>query len=139
MPQVWRMMNAIFSGVVCTAATIRSPSFSRSSSSVTTTISPRAKASMASRTLDWDTTSTLQPGRSCKTVGGEELRVGLAQFGDGEPPQYRARGAFPRGRRFEGSVAQIGGEAGEERHDLQRSPLTRPRLRRGLPLPACGE
>ena len=50
MPQVLRMMNAIFSGVQSEAATIRSPSFSRSSSSVTTTISPRAKASMASAT-----------------------------------------------------------------------------------------
>ena len=47
MPQVLRTMNAIFSGVQWIAATTRSPSFSRSSSSVTTTISPRAKASMA--------------------------------------------------------------------------------------------
>ena len=36
-PQVLRMMKAIFSGVQCTAAQIRSPSFSRSSSSVTMT------------------------------------------------------------------------------------------------------
>ena len=47
MPQVLRTMKAIFSGVQWIAATTRSPSFSRSSSSVTTTISPRAKASMA--------------------------------------------------------------------------------------------
>ena len=47
MPQVLRMMKAIFSGVQSEAATMRSPSFSRSSSSVTMTISPRAKASMA--------------------------------------------------------------------------------------------
>src|SRR3954452_5179263 len=44
MPEVWRMMNAIFSVVHNEAATIRSPSPSRSSSSVTTTISPLAKA-----------------------------------------------------------------------------------------------
>src|SRR3982074_579346 len=44
MPEVWRMMNAIFSAVHSEAATIRSPSPSRSSSSVTTTSSPRAKA-----------------------------------------------------------------------------------------------
>ena len=44
MPEVWRMMKAIFSGVHIEAATNRSPSFSRSSSSATTTISPRAKA-----------------------------------------------------------------------------------------------
>ena len=45
------MMNAIFSGVHIVAATNRSPSFSRSSSSDTTTISPRAKASTAAVTL----------------------------------------------------------------------------------------
>ncbi len=50
MPQQLRMMKAIFSVVQCCAATTRSPSFSRSSSSVTTTISPRAIASMASIT-----------------------------------------------------------------------------------------
>src|SRR3569623_909620 len=44
MPEVWRMINAIFSDVHRLAATIRSPSPSRSSSSVTTTISPAAKA-----------------------------------------------------------------------------------------------
>src|SRR5271169_179674 len=44
MPEVWRMMNAIFSAVQSDAATIRSPSPSRSSSSVTTTSSPLAKA-----------------------------------------------------------------------------------------------
>ena len=47
MPEVWRMMKAIFSGVHSEAATNRSPSFSRSSSSATTTISPRAKAATA--------------------------------------------------------------------------------------------
>ena len=51
MPEVWRTMKAIFSGVQWTAATIRSPSFSRPSSSITTTISPRSKARMASTTF----------------------------------------------------------------------------------------
>ena len=50
MPQPLRMMKAILSVVHSEAATIMSPSFSRSSSSVTTTISPRAKASMAAVT-----------------------------------------------------------------------------------------
>jgi hypothetical protein len=50
MPDVWRTMKAIFSGVQWTAATIRSPSFSRPPSSVTTTISPASKARMASTT-----------------------------------------------------------------------------------------
>ena len=40
-PEVWRTKKAIFSGVAASAAMMRSPSFSRSSSSTTTTISPR--------------------------------------------------------------------------------------------------
>ena len=47
MPQQLRMMKAIFSGVHRLAAITRSPSFSRSSSSVTMTISPRLIASTA--------------------------------------------------------------------------------------------
>ena len=50
MPDVLRMMKAIFSGVQSEAATNRSPSFSRSSSSVTTTISPLAKAATTAST-----------------------------------------------------------------------------------------
>src|SRR5262245_17953932 len=46
MPDVCRMMKAICSGVHAEAATNRSPSFSRSSSSVTTTSSPRRNDSM---------------------------------------------------------------------------------------------
>ena len=41
-------MNVIVSGVIFSAAMMRSPSFSRSASSTTTTISPRAMASTAS-------------------------------------------------------------------------------------------
>src|SRR6267142_5315751 len=52
-PDVLRMMKAIFSGVHIAAATNRSPSFSRSSSSATTTISPRAKAAMTASTSWW--------------------------------------------------------------------------------------
>src|SRR6266446_1606587 len=54
MPEVWRMMKAIFSGVHLEAAMNRSPSFSRSSSSATTTISPRPKAAATSSTWHWD-------------------------------------------------------------------------------------
>ncbi len=46
-PLVWRIMNAIASGVMDSAAMMRSPSFSRSASSTTMTISPRAMAAMA--------------------------------------------------------------------------------------------
>jgi hypothetical protein len=62
MPQVLRMMKAIFSGVQSDAATTRSPSFSRSSSSVTTTISPRAKASRASVMLSDMNAQLSRPG-----------------------------------------------------------------------------
>src|SRR6185437_5613142 len=48
-----RMMNAIFSGVQSEAATNRSPSFSRSSSSATMTISPRAKAATTAWIRCW--------------------------------------------------------------------------------------
>src|SRR5918911_1031392 len=47
-PLVWRIMNAIFSGVAFSAAMIRSPSFSRSASSATMTSSPAAIARMPS-------------------------------------------------------------------------------------------
>ena len=40
-PLVWRIMNAIASGVTFSAAMMRSPSFSRSASSTTITSSPR--------------------------------------------------------------------------------------------------
>jgi hypothetical protein len=51
MPEVWRIKKAILSGVHFEAAMNRSPSFSRSSSSVTMTNSPFAKASIASATV----------------------------------------------------------------------------------------
>ena len=47
-PDVWCRKKAMASGVANSAAMMRSPSFSRSSSSTTTTISPRATAAMAS-------------------------------------------------------------------------------------------
>ena len=46
-PLVWRIMNAIASGVMASAAMMRSPSFSRSASSTTMTSSPRAMAATA--------------------------------------------------------------------------------------------
>src|SRR5215469_1722061 len=48
MPLVWRIMNATASAVACSAAMMRSPSFSRSSSSMTITIRPaRSSASIS--------------------------------------------------------------------------------------------
>src|SRR6185503_9648300 len=46
-PLVWRIMNAIDSAVTFSAAMMRSPSFSRSASSTTTTSSPRWIAAIA--------------------------------------------------------------------------------------------
>ena len=62
-PEVWRRKKAIFSGVATSAAMIRSPSFSRSSSSTTTTISPRPTAAMASSTLAKPISGVLSIGR----------------------------------------------------------------------------
>src|SRR5690349_22429555 len=105
MPEVWRMMNAIFSGVQSDAATKRSPSFSRSSSSVTTTISPLRKASIAAETrstisfmavpqlgnsADQTVEQTFAVCRAQKRVGGvlgvrhqpQDVALGVQDSGD---------------------------------------------------------
>src|SRR5919112_6520097 len=53
-PRAWVAMKLIASGVTCSAAMARSPSFSRSSSSRTRTILPWRKSSIASSTLQKD-------------------------------------------------------------------------------------
>lgn len=50
-PEVYRTMNATSSGVAFSAAKIRSPSFSRSSSSMTTTAFPAAISATARSTV----------------------------------------------------------------------------------------
>ena len=50
MPLVWRIMNATLSGVACSAAMMRSPSFSRSSSSMITTMRPARSSATISAT-----------------------------------------------------------------------------------------
>lgn len=47
-PEVWRTMKDILAGVMSSAAMMRSPSFSREVSSITTMNSPRAKAARES-------------------------------------------------------------------------------------------
>jgi hypothetical protein len=70
------MMNAIFSVVHSEAATIMSPSFSRSLSSVTTTISPRAIASIAWPTgLVMSAPQLNAPAPSRKSIGVTAPRV----------------------------------------------------------------
>src|SRR4051812_20527785 len=63
-PDVWARKKAIFSGVAASAAMIRSPSFSRSSSSTTTTISPRPMAATA---------SSMRPNGVSATPGLQQL------------------------------------------------------------------
>src|SRR5579859_4256740 len=50
-PEPWRVMKLMCSGVTSSAATTRSPSFSRSSSSTTITNLPAAKSEIASGTV----------------------------------------------------------------------------------------
>src|SRR5438046_2603340 len=50
-PDPWRVMKLMCSGVTSSAATTRSPSFSRSSSSTTITNLPAAKSEIASGTV----------------------------------------------------------------------------------------
>ena len=94
MPQPLRMMNAIFSGVHIEAATIMSPSFSRSSSSVTTTISPRANASMASVT-GWFMSCPFRAGGGLRrkslgvTAPAVSATIRSAVSRDSQPPPSR--------------------------------------------------
>ncbi len=67
-PLEWRIVNAISSGVALLAAKIRSPSFSRVSSSTTTTALPAAMSSIARSTLSSLTVMSL-----LLRVGANEL------------------------------------------------------------------
>ena len=100
-PEVCWRKNAIFSGVAASAAMMRSPSFSRASSSVTTTISPRPMAAIASsirangitrssvcksRSTYLATTSTSRLTRSPRPLRAERGDGhGVGDDGHGEP------------------------------------------------------
>src|SRR5215212_1763850 len=90
-PEVCLRKNAMASGVANSAAMMRSPSFSRSSSSTTTTISPRATAAIASSTLAKGTSPTLPAQQPFDVLGGH---VGLEvdPVADGPPAQRRDLG-----------------------------------------------
>ena len=62
-PLLWRMVKAISSGVALDAAKMRSPSFSRSSSSTTTTALPAAMSATARSMLSSGTLIEIAPGR----------------------------------------------------------------------------
>ena len=108
-PEVWRRKNAIVSGVANSAAMMRSPSFSRSSSSTTTTISPRPMAATASSILaKRHLRSVILPGEEAFDVLGGDVdlevdavaralaaergdRGGVRDDGDGEAVVGRPR------------------------------------------------
>ena len=88
-PPAWRVMKLIASGVTNWAAITRSPSFSRSSSSTTTTIWP---AAMSSRASSMVANSIL---RVAQVVGNELLHV-LGQDVDLQVDRAVPSAAAPR-------------------------------------------
>ena len=95
-PRCARRKNAIFSGVANSAAMTRSPSFSRSSSSTTTTISPRPIAAIASSMLAIGTsvTASLSP----LSLPAPELRPNSQrQVRARSPVRYRSARRFRAG------------------------------------------
>ena len=116
MPEVWRMMKAIFSGVQSEAATNRSPSFSRSSSSVTTTISPAAKAArtgfdalMNCRALFLATPSAR---RANGHAGGSPDLAALTQIVIGNHARHHGLADRHRADADAGIVAALGADLG---------------------------
>src|SRR5579885_1914921 len=117
---------------------MRSPSFSRSSSSVTTMISPAANASIALRIRDCDTLFPLHTPRLNKAVGGEKSRIRQPQPRERQSPQNSAGPRRPLRRILEGADAQPAGKAaqqgaviGADRRFEQRSQIVQNRLGRG--------
>src|SRR5664280_1308142 len=102
-PEVWARKKAIFSGVTASAAMIRSPSFSRSSSSTTTTISPRATAAIALSTVE----KGIDPGSPSVSWGREfhpQIIPQVSGRPDGAPPQLVAGGGTGAGEERSGII-----------------------------------
>src|SRR4051794_30609773 len=78
-PPAWRVMKLIASGVMNCAAMTRSPSFSRSSSSTTTTIRPEAMSSRASSIVANCTSARV--GNELLQIFGEDVHLEI----DGSP------------------------------------------------------
>ena len=112
MPQHSRMTNAIFSGVHSDAARTRSPSFSRSSSSVTTTISPRAMASIA-----WVTGCGMSFPLS---IGGASARKSLGVTAPRVSTTMRS--AVSREKPRAGLAADLGHRAGRQPDSARELP-----------------
>src|SRR6202048_4180716 len=142
-PEVWRMMNAILSAVHNDAATIRSPSPSRSSSSVTTTSSPWAKACRTSWIGSAILVSRLVPGalagllrsrqRHYAGQNGLDRAARRPAFGRIAAEKSLTRTALPRHGRGPQSRRNIGSRLSMTTAPFDFAPL----LPAGLPAPAA--
>src|SRR5262245_2635936 len=115
-PLVWRIMNAIASGVIFSAAMMRSPSFSRSASSTTMTSSPRAIASTAS-SMSAKGMSGLLGDEQTLDVFGEDVDLEVDGLADVTEPERRHRKSV----RDDGDGERVGAERGDgEAHAVDR-------------------
>ncbi len=126
-PLVCRIMNAIFSGVILSAAMMRSPSFSRSvSSSTTTTNSPRRTASMARSTCVNGITRSL---RSKMSSPGVLAPAGRGRSRAAHRPRAASRRQVRNGPRPPGSAGPRSANPGSalraqhERRDVRNQAL----------------
>src|SRR5215469_2976548 len=97
MPLVWRIMKATASGVVCSAAMMRSPSFSRSSSSMMMTMRParssaRISVTALSRASPGGGAALPDRGRILDMTGGRVIRHGIITDVAARLPNSPARG-----------------------------------------------
>ena len=97
MPLVWRIMNATASGVAYSAAMMRSPSFSRSSSSTMTTMRPaRSSARISSTEL-----TAGGPSGAAAPLPGSDRTLDMVRRLSGTSGQYtRALASAPTALNF---------------------------------------
>ena len=101
MPLVWRIMKATASGVACSAAMIRSPSFSRSSSSMMMTMRPARSSARIS-----PTGLNEVPAPAGAAFPGSGSTLDMAEESLGSAGQYTR--AIVRGRPQRGAAAARG-------------------------------
>src|SRR4051794_36211836 len=105
-PPAWRVMKLIASGVTNCAAMTRSPSFSRSSSSTTTTILPLAMSSRASSMVA--NSMSVRAGNELLHVFGEDVHLEIDGSPLLRPTERRALQRLGDQRRREPVVAEVG-------------------------------
>src|SRR5438874_12558368 len=97
-PDPWRVMKLMCSGVTSSAATTRSPSFSRSSSSTTITNLPAAKSEIASGTVASPMRYLMLLAEVAGHVAGHDVRfevdhaAGALALRDRDPAGVRDQG-----------------------------------------------